>query len=398
MRLGRRIALGALAAALSSGCGAQLPDRPQILLSSNAEALAEPSIDVVGLSPGTLAALRAAAPSPAEWKDTFAVYVGDDLPETPTLPPVLGSYSTERDRVRFHPRFPLVPGLSYTVLWRPPVGRDGARAGAVRAVVALPARDIGEATTVLAVHPSTDLLPENQLKLYIHFSAPMRRGGARRHLRLYELEGPEVRAPFAMIDRELWDRETTRLTVFFDPGRTKRGVGPNLEVGPPLRAGRAYRLLVDRGWQDAAGRSLSTSFEKHFRVVAADRTQPDPRGWELSPPSARNDPLALVFPEAMDRALLGRLLQVVDAGGASVAGEVGVSDGDRRWSFTPHAPWRAGRYELRVDPDLEDLAGNTPRRAFETPVGSGVGEMEMTQEIRLPFRALAGGVRTPSGP
>ncbi len=217
----------------------------------------------------------------------------------------------------------------------------------------------------------------------------MRRGEAQRHLHLFEADGEEVPAPFALIDRELWDPETTRITVFFDPGRTKRGVGPNREIGPPLRAGRVYRLLVDRGWRDAADRPLKAPFEKHFRVVAPDRTQPDPRDWELAPPESRIDPLVLVFPEPMDRALLERLLWVVDASGAIVAGAISISDRERRWIFEPQTFWRPGRYELRIDPGLEDLAGNTPRRAFEMLGTSEVGAAEVSDAIRLSFRVDA---------
>ena len=50
---------------------------------------------------------------------------------------------------------------------------------------------------------------------------------------------------------------------------------------------------------------------------------------------------------------------------------------------------RPGHYELRVDPGLEDLAGNTLRRAFETPVTSAVGAAKVVEEIRLPFRVGA---------
>ncbi len=125
-------------------------------------------------------------------------------------------------------------------------------------------------------------------------------------------------------------------------------------------------------------------------MVAPDRTQPDPRDWELAPPETRHEPLALVFHEPMDRALLERLLWVVDAGGRIVAGTVSISDRDRRWVFAPRAFWRPGRYELCIDPGLEDLAGNTLRRAFETPVTSAVGAAQVAEEIRLPFRVGAG--------
>ena len=44
------------------------------------------------------------------------------------------------------------------------------------------------------------------------------------------------------VGEELWDADQCRLTLFFDPGRIKRGLRPHLEAGPPLTEGEAYRL------------------------------------------------------------------------------------------------------------------------------------------------------------
>ena len=39
------------------------------------------------------------------------------------------------------------------------------------------------------------------------------------------------------INQELWDPGMQRLTLLLDPGRIKRGVGPNLEAGLALERG-----------------------------------------------------------------------------------------------------------------------------------------------------------------
>ena len=62
---------------------------------------------------------------------------------------------------------------------------------------------------------------------------------------------------FVEIQQELWDTNNTRLTVLFDPGRIKRGVLPNEQLGPPIVDGKHYTLLIDRGWQDARGVPLA---------------------------------------------------------------------------------------------------------------------------------------------
>ncbi len=35
------------------------------------------------------------------------------------------------------------------------------------------------------------------------------------------------------------------------------------------------------------------------------------------------------------------------------------------WRFTPEQPWSAGRQKIFIDPELEDLAGNTSQKPFE---------------------------------
>ena len=94
------------------------------------------------------------------------------------------------------------------------------------------------ATRIEQVYPSTDTLPANTLKLYIYFSAPMRRGEAWQHIRLLDEHGAPVELPFLEIDQELWDPTNTRLTVLFDPGRIKRGLVPLQRIGTEY-SGRA---------------------------------------------------------------------------------------------------------------------------------------------------------------
>jgi hypothetical protein len=38
------------------------------------------------------------------------------------------------------------------------------------------------------------------------------------------------------------------------------------------------------------------------------------------------------------------------------------------WTFTPEKPWKQGDYEILIDPELEDLAGNSITKPFEIDV------------------------------
>src|SRR5262249_5583071 len=155
------------------------------------------------------------------------------------------------------------------------------------------------------VYPTRDRLPENQLKFYLHFSAPMSRGEAYDRVRLLDDKGKLVEKPFLELAEELWDDSGTRFTLFFDPGRIKRGLKPREIYGPALEEGKSYTFVVDRGWPDAEGNPLKAEFRKSFRVGPPDDTQPDVANWKLTPPSPGTDaPLTVTFPEPLDHAML----------------------------------------------------------------------------------------------
>jgi hypothetical protein len=165
---------------------------------------------------------------------------------------------------------------------------------------------------------------------------------------------------------ELWDMPRRRLTVLLEPGRIKRGLVPNTELGPPLVEGTTFDLVVDAAMRDAAGATLTAGGRRTYRVGPAIRARVDPGRWTLTWPAPRSeDPLVVVFDRAMDHALAMRCLRVTDQQGRPVPGRATLEPGDLRWSFVPHTLWRPGVLELHVDSALEDLAGNSVRRVFD---------------------------------
>jgi hypothetical protein len=327
------------------------------------------------------------------WRMVFAVRVdagtGDDVPA------MLGEYRIEDGRVVFEPRFPLRPGLAYRVEFdtsRAP----GAKLPAARLtkVLKIPAAPAGPPARVVAVYPSRDRLPENQLKFYIQFSAPMSRGEAYGRVHLLRRNGERVEDPFLELGEELWDPDGTRFTLFFDPGRIKRGLKPREEVGPSLEEGHSYTLVVDADWSDAAGRPLEGPYRKAFRVGPPDDSQPDAERWTITPPSAgTREPLVVLLDEPLDWAMLQRVIVVRDPQGNNLAGDVTTDRQETRWSFVPARNWAAGDYNLEVDAALEDLAGNSLERPFEVDVVRPV-EREVVRKtitrgfaVRLPQSA-----------
>jgi hypothetical protein len=216
------------------------------------------------------------------------------------------------------------------------------------------------------IYPTADRLPANVLRLYLVFDRPMSSGESSTQLTLLDAANRPVDRPFLRLDEELWDSSGTRLTVLFDPGRIKRGLRANLELGPPLVEGQRYTLVVGAGWRDASGRPIGAGLSKPFTVVAADRTSPTVDAWAVETPRVGTRlPLVLRFPEMLDRALLSSAITVAATNGTVVRGEIDVAPGERTWTLTPETVWREGNYELRVSSELEDVAGNNLRRVFD---------------------------------
>lgn len=171
---------------------------------------------------------------------------------------------------------------------------------------------------------------------------------------------------------ELWADDHRRLTLWINPGRTKRSLGLSESLGPVLEAGRRYTLEVAAGLPDARGRPLAVGLRHPFRTGAMDRDQPRIQDWRIAAPAAGGrDALVVRFAEPLDHALLGRLLQVEDAAGRTLEGSASVSPEGTRWSFVPASPWAPGRLQLAAGGELEDLAGNSLYRPFETSAGEG---------------------------
>lgn len=321
-----------------------------------------------------------------DWKKIFLVTVIRDHRETAPLP-MLGSYYLEKDRLVFVPRFPLRAGMTYRATYCPPQRSDAASIEIVTREFSLPKSAPLAPTTVEQVYPTRDVLPENQLKFYIHFSAPMSRGEAYRRIRLVTESGKQIEDPFLELGEELWNPDGTRFTLFFDPGRIKRGLKPREEIGPALEEGRRYALEVDGDWRDARGQSLESAYRKEFRVVAPDDTSPQPDEWQLAPPHASSrDALVLTFNEPLDHAMLQRVFSIVDADGDVVPGDVEVDEQETIWRFLPQSPWSSGSHSLVVDTTLEDLAGNSLARPFEIDVFRPLPKTEAEAKTAIPFQ------------
>ena len=309
---------------------------------------------------------------------------GDDLPD------ISGEREVVGDEVRFLPDFPFEPGVPFraildlAALGQPELGE------VLTHEFSFPKETPAAEAEVSQAFPSSDVLPENLLRFYVRFSRPMRRGQAAAYIEILGPDGspaPDVlyRAPV-----ELWDGSMTCLTILLDPGRLKRGVGPNRRLGPPLKVGERYTLAVGRDMVDLHGLPLERRFTKAFTVSDAVRAPLAIENWTVTPPAAgRRDPLEVTFPTPLDWAQLWQGITAASAAGERLSGRVDVDRGETRWRFTPDAAWPAGSYSVRISPGLEDACGNTPHGAFDGPFRSA-DEVAVETAVRsIPFEVRA---------
>jgi hypothetical protein len=343
------------------------------------------TIDVPSDSPGSecvivkdidaelLAILKGYGRDPLSLQSLFRVsVVGDGTVTSDDLPAICGQYRISEDGVTFIPHFPFESGIRFLASFDPrPLG-IGKYSEQVTLEFSIPGlQNTASPTDVTNVFPSSDLLPENLLRFYLCFSNPMQRGGVEKNVVILDSDGkpaPDVlyRAPV-----ELWDRSMRRLTVLLDPGRLKRGVGPNRELGPPLKAGLEYTLVINSGLLDWTGRPLRESVSKSFRVIEPVREHVALEQWKLqSPMKMTRQPLTLLFPRPLDWAMLSHYITIVSENGQRTEGSPVTDECETRWIFTPTSPWSEGSYLVEVASVLEDVSGNSLLGPFDRPLRS----------------------------
>lgn len=312
------------------------------------------AVDVVArLTPEQQKSLPAGSLSAEEGEAILRVAIVDDTTGK-TGPPMLGRYERERDLLIFRPRFGFERGQHYRAAFegrtddfRPPLANNGVLA------------------QVDKIFPSADVLPANHLKFHIHFTAPMR-GGRDIFDQIQILDSDGVPLTDVWLNDELWDATGTHLILYIHPGRIKWGVVLREILGPVLFPRREYTLVIRGAMLDANGQKLGKDVMKKFRTTAEDRVRIDLSEWKIAAPAAGSTAAAEVtFSKSLDKNSLGRFLTIVDSRGNTVPGTMAVGAKELTWSFTPKSPWAAEEYSLRVDPRMEDVAGNTPVRPFD---------------------------------
>ncbi len=154
-----------------------------------------------------------------------------------------------------------------------------------------------------------------------------------------------------------------------------------------LQEGGYYTLQILDTWKDAKGQPLKRPFRKTFQVSAPDIESPNLENWKLTIPKANSkSALKIEFPEALDEALLRRVLIVLDSSDREIEGSIGIDKGEKRWSFKPSQAWSVGAYRVQIQTILEDLAGNSLGRPFELEMRRGERHLRPPRYSYLDFK------------
>ncbi|SHI41249.1 hypothetical protein [Aquimarina spongiae] len=288
------------------------------------------------------------------------IYRGHLLEEeiTKTRTAILGKTIQEKGRIRFTPFVPFNWEQDYTIVYN-----------RTYTYFHLKIPDDYQFISVKGVYPSADEVPANLLKWYVQFSKPINETAIYDHIHFLNRSGDTI--PRAVLDftNALISEDSKLLTVWIEPGRQKRDLIPNQELGPVFEEGKTYTLVIS-GIKDQAGVQMKDHFTKQFQVAKADRQQPDIHSWKITPPK-RNTQLQLIIDckESLDYGSTIESMQIVDSNNNLIEGNWQFSNKESTLSFNPLKKWNKESYTVFFNPKLEDLAGNNLDRLFDRKVG-----------------------------
>ncbi|MEM0978111.1 MAG: hypothetical protein AAGJ34_11295 [Pseudomonadota bacterium] len=216
------------------------------------------------------------------------------------------------------------------------------------------------------IYPTANVLPENLLRFYIYFPAPMGHDDIMDHIQLFDGLGHPIDDAFLRNRLDLWSPDRTRLTLLLDPGRVKTGLAAHDALGRAFEEGQKYTLAVRGTATTEQGCEMGEDAFHIFVAGPADTVSPVPDKWDISPIQVgTSEAIEVDLGRTHDHLSMAYKLRVVDTAGVVVRGFVAFSENERIWQFKPRDMWSDQTYMLKVDHDFEDLAGNRPNALFE---------------------------------
>lgn len=218
-------------------------------------------------------------------------------------------------------------------------------------------------------YPSSPELPANLLKIYVRFNKPISTTNLQDKIKLQTAEGRPIDRSFLPMENALINEDGTLLTLWIEPGRQKRGLGPNSHLGSVLHNGDDIILFISKDITDRNGISMSEDYQRKMKIVAEDRVKPDFTNWNIiSPNPESKEVLKIRFDESLDFASAKKSFSIMFNDKMDVFGSWEMGPSERSVLFYPNERWAKGAYWVHISPDLEDLAANNLVRLFDSDV------------------------------
>ncbi|WP_299241533.1 Ig-like domain-containing protein [uncultured Aquimarina sp.] len=242
-----------------------------------------------------------------------------------------------------------------------------------------------EPLSVTKIYPSATILPSNLLKLYIQFSKPINTTSIYNHIRFINHAGDTLSKTILPLENPLISDDKTVLTLWIEPGRQKRGLKPNQQLGPVFNK-ETYRLIVTKNIKDNNGVSMQKDFIHSFSIGDTDRIKPTIDDWKIDIPKTNSTSKLLIrCNESMDYGSVQDNIYIVDSSMQEIKGTWQLLEQETILSFQPIELWKNGYYQILCNPEIEDLAGNNLNRLFDKEIKNTSNNQSNHQKYSLGF-------------
>ncbi|AUC14958.1 hypothetical protein BTO06_07325 [Tenacibaculum sp. SZ-18] len=292
-------------------------------------------------------------------QNVIKVYKGTfkNLQEINNRKSIIGNIKRQGDKLTFSPLLPFQVETNYTVVY-----------GRKLYEFSIPLESNYKILGVKNLYPNYSELPSNLLKWYVEFSKPVNPTNIYDHISLIDnITQKKVDRAFLPLENPLLSNDGKLLTLWIEPGRQKRDLGPNKHLGKVLEIGKSYTLMIDGNLKDSKGIPMRSNFTFSFEVFEADRTQPDINNWKLNPPKRNTkDELVIHLNDKLDYGSL--INNLILYNNKQIEGVFTIDSNNNKVIFTPFHKWKPNTYVLKCNKLIEDLAGNNLERLFDRDV------------------------------
>jgi len=284
---------------------------------------------------------------------------------------IIGSFKEDSTHISFVPLVPFDLETPYTIL-----NNDNVY------VFEVNKSEINTSMKVVEIYPNSKLVPANILKWYIKFSNPVNPVKIYEHIHFLDENGKEIDRAILNLGAPLISDDGTLLTIWIEPGRQKRMLGPHQHLGSVFKPFKHYTLYIDNTLKDKDGITIEKSINHNFTTSESDRIKPSISEWEVKPLQTNTrQPLEILINESLDFGSLYDAISIV-TNSSKINGELNFDSQKNKIYFTPESNWEKGIYLIKIDPFLEDLAGNNLKHLFDRPIHKNKKE-DSTKEFSI---------------